>query len=149
MIRIYYSNEEYEPNKRKILTFYSDRNAGDSPEDTSDALTDYSVLEIEERYNPNAHMIEQRQNLRAFMNLPEEFWVSNSGELVSDTLGIITINPNPQKEAYKVSALYGLTQAQLETYIDNNVTNLAEAKEFLKKMAAVMLWLVKQTRMDE
>lgn len=56
--------------------------------------------------------------------------------------------PNPQKEAYKLSQLYGMTQAQLETYIDNNVTNLAEAKTFLKKLSAVVLWLVKQTKLE-
>lgn len=53
------------------------------------------------------------------------------------------------KEAFSLSDLYGLTQAQLETYIDNNVTNLAEAKAFLKKLSAVVLWLVKQNKLDE
>jgi len=53
-----------------------------------------------------------------------------------------------QKAAFKLSQLYGLTQEQLATYIDNNVTNLAAAKEFLKKLSAVTLWLVKQTKLD-
>ena len=53
------------------------------------------------------------------------------------------------KESFGLSDLYGLTQAQLETYIDNNVTNLAEAKAFLKKLSAVVLWLVKQNKLDE
>ena len=54
-----------------------------------------------------------------------------------------------QKEAFKVSSLYGMTQSQLETYIDNNVTHLVAAKEFLKKLSAVILWLVKQTKLDQ
>jgi hypothetical protein len=53
------------------------------------------------------------------------------------------------RNAYKLSQLYGLTQAQLETYIDNNVTNLTQAKEFLKKLSAVVLWLVKQNKLDQ
>lgn len=53
-----------------------------------------------------------------------------------------------QKEAFKASQLYGLTQEQLATYIDNNITTLASAKEFLKKLSAVVLWLVKQTKLD-
>lgn len=56
---------------------------------------------------------------------------------------------NSLKDEYKQSALYGLTHAQLETYIDNNVTNLAEAKAFLKKLSAVVLCLVKQNKLDE
>ena len=57
--------------------------------------------------------------------------------------------PNPQKEAYKLSQLYGLTHAELDIYIDNNVTDLASAREFVRKMAHVILWLVKQTKLDE
>ena len=56
---------------------------------------------------------------------------------------------NPQKEAYKLSALYGLTHEQLDTYIDTNVTDFASAKEFVRKLAHVELWLVKQNRLDE
>jgi len=56
---------------------------------------------------------------------------------------------NPQKQAYKLSQFYGLAQSQLENYIDNNVTNLAEAKAFLKKLSAVVLYLVKQTKLDK
>jgi hypothetical protein len=62
---------------------------------------------------------------------------------------IVTEHPNPHKEAFKLSPLYGMTQQQLETYIENNITDLHAAKEFLKKMAAVVLWLVKQNKMDE
>ena len=44
--------------------------------------------------------------------------------------------PTPTKAAWKLSQLYGMTQAQLETYIDNNVTNIATAKTFMKKLSA-------------
>lgn len=71
----------------------------------------------------------------------------NMADVITDSIDITY--PNPQKEAYKLSQLYGLTQAQLETYIDSNVTNLAEAKVFLKKLSAVVLWLVKQTKLDQ
>lgn len=54
-----------------------------------------------------------------------------------------------QKEAFKLSQLYGLTQEQLATYIENNVTNLVEVKAFLKKLSAVVLWLVKQSKLDD
>ena len=61
---------------------------------------------------------------------------------------LITINPNPQREAYKLSQLYGLTHEQLDNHIDG-ISSLAEAKEFMRKQAHVILWLVKQTRLDE
>lgn len=63
---------------------------------------------------------------------------------------------NPQKAAFKLSQLYGLTQEQLADYIQNqidSITSLAEAKAvltpLLQKMAALELWLAKQTRLDE
>lgn len=150
MLRVYYSSEEYEPNKHKILTTYSDRSAGAMPEDTSSTLADYSVIEIDERYNPNWNILPESIGRRSFLNLPDEFYVNNSGQIVNaDTENIVIINPNPQREAYKLSQLYGLTQQQLATYIDNNVTTLAQAKQFLKKLSAVVLCLVKQTRLDE
>jgi len=55
---------------------------------------------------------------------------------------------NPQKESYKLSQLYGLTHGQLDNHIDG-ISNLAEAKEFMRKLAHVTLWLVKQTKLDE
>jgi hypothetical protein len=50
---------------------------------------------------------------------------------------------------FKASTLYGLTQSQLETYIDNNVTNIATARTYLKKLSAVVLYLVKHTELDK
>ena len=43
----------------------------------------------------------------------------------------------------KSSFIEGLTPAQVETYIDNNVTDLASAKEVLKKMGKIILHLTK------
>jgi len=62
---------------------------------------------------------------------------------------VVLEHPNPYKQEYKLSALYGMTQAQLEAYIENNMTDLASSKDIVKKVAAVVLWLVKQTRLDE
>ena len=56
--------------------------------------------------------------------------------------------PNPQRAAFKASQLYGLSHEQLDSHIDG-ISNLAEAKEFMRKMAHVTLWLVKQTKLDE
>jgi hypothetical protein len=53
------------------------------------------------------------------------------------------------REAFKLHELYGLTQAQLEMYIENNVTTLAAAKTYLKKLSAVVLYLVKQTKLEQ
>lgn len=150
MLRIYYSNTEYEPGKHEILTFYSDRSLGGMPEEVGNTLSDFSVLEVEERYNTIWHELLAETGRRTFLNLPPKFYINNNGEVVdADTDQVVTINPNPQQEEYNLSALYGLTKAQLETYIDNNITDLASAKEFHKKIGAVVLWLVKQSRLDE
>lgn len=37
--------------------------------------------------------------------------------------------------------LQNLTYDQIDTYIDNNVTNLANAKEYLKKLSKIVLYL--------
>ena len=58
-------------------------------------------------------------------------------------------NSIQNRESFKTSTLYGMTQAQLESYIDTNVTTLANAKTYLKKLSAVVLYLVKQTKLDQ
>ena len=60
----------------------------------------------------------------------------------------IPINPNPQKEAYKRSQLYGLTHEQLDTFVDG-LSTMADYKEAFRKALHIILWLVKQTRLDE
>lgn len=150
MLRIYYSNAEYEPGKHEILAFHSDRSLGGTPEEVGHTMPAFTVLEVEERYNTLWHELLAETGRRSFLNLPPKFYVNNNGEVVdADTSQVVTINPNPHQEAYKLSALYGLTQAQLETHIDTNITDLASAKDFLKKLSAVVLWLVKQSRLDE
>ena len=43
--------------------------------------------------------------------------------------------------AFKTSFIDGLTPAQIDTYIDNNVVDLASAREALKKIAKITLYL--------
>ena len=66
---------------------------------------------------------------------------------VAKNLDLRTINP--QKQAYRASALYGLTHEQLDNYIDNNMTDFASAKEIMRRALHVILYLVKQTKLDE
>ena len=152
-MRVYYLDNEYEPNKHMIMKVYSEWVDRILPEDIPNTTINvpYSVIEFDERYNRVlAYGLLRNSRGIPDAQMPDRFYVNGSGQLVvTDTDEVVTINPNPQKEAYKLSQLYGLTQEQLETYIENYVTNLAEAKEFLKKLSAVVLWLIKQTRMDE
>jgi hypothetical protein len=57
-----------------------------------------------------------------------------------------------RREIYKgsevLSYLSGITYAQLETYIMNNVTNLAEARQYLIELSKVVLLLVKFSQLD-
>ena len=46
----------------------------------------------------------------------------------------------------KLEDLAGLSFAQLDKYIDNNVIDLVSAKQFLKKQAKVILALIKTTQ---
>jgi len=145
-MRVYYSNTEYEAGKHKILRAWAEL-LGIKPPD--DYLQDFSVVEFDEFYNRE---LARRliHNEREEQELPDRFYVNNSGKLVNnDSEEVVSLNPNPQKESYKLSQLYGLTHEQLDTYIDNNVTDLQSAREFVRKMAHVTLWLVKQTKLDE
>lgn len=49
-----------------------------------------------------------------------------------------------QRAKIKASFINGLTETQVENYIDNNVTDLASAKAFLKKLAKVVLYIIKK-----
>jgi len=60
----------------------------------------------------------------------------------------VTINPNPNKADYILSFIAGLTPTQVDNYIDNNVTNLVEAREFLKKLSKVVLLLCKEAKLE-
>ena len=52
------------------------------------------------------------------------------------------------KEAIKLSNLSEMTYAQLDTYIDNNVTDLASAKTYLKKLSKVVLAILKYQNVE-
>lgn len=151
-MRIYYLNTEYEPSKHKIVKVWSEFVDRAMPEDSSKTNINapYSVLEIDERYNRwlARQLLTNSRIPFEGEPLPDKYYVDGSGQLRDEFDNLVAINPNPQREAYKLSALYGLTQAQLGTYIDSNVTNLAQAKEFLKKLSAVVLWLVKQGKLE-
>lgn len=149
-MRVYYLDEEYELGKHQILKVWSKFVDRAMPEDSSQSAVNvsHSILELDERYN----RLLAKQLLRNSRDtegdpLPDRYYVDSIGQLRDEFDSLVTINPNPQKESYKLSQLYGLTQAQLETYIENNVTNLVEAKAFLKKLSAVVLWLVKQSEL--
>lgn len=150
-MRVYYLDAEYEVGKHKIMKVWSEYVSPAMPEDSSATAINvpYSILELDERYNRQLAR-DLLTNSRSLPNgdLPDKYYVDDSEQLRDEFDVLVTINPNPQKQAYKLSQLYGLTQAQLETYIENNVTNLIEAKAFLKKLSAVVLWLVKQSRLE-
>lgn len=55
----------------------------------------------------------------------------------------IETNYNEAKSAITLSNIAGMTYAELDTYINNNVTNLAEAKAYLKKLSKVVLAILK------
>lgn len=44
----------------------------------------------------------------------------------------------------KESFIKGLTDNQIDTYIDNNITDLASAKTFLKKLSKIVAYLLKK-----
>ncbi len=68
---------------------------------------------------------------------------------VMPTIDEIIVVDLPESEIpdSTIRALYKMTFAQLDTYIDANVTTLAQARTFLKKLAKVVLILVKRERM--
>jgi len=145
-MKVYYLQAEYETGKHKIVDSWAEISGLNTPD--AGITEAYSVLEFDEFYNRKLAKF-LFLNSRILEELPDRFYIS-AGQIVNnDTDEVIIINPNPQRESYKLSQLYGLTQAQLEAYIENNVTNLVQAKAFLKKLSAVVLWLVKQSRLDE
>lgn len=144
-MKVYYFNTEYELGKHKIRKVWAEFLGLNEP----DIPSGCSVLELDEYYN--------RQLARALITnsdpihgLPDKLYVDNDGNIrKTEDDSLVTINPNPQKESYKLSQFYDLTHEQLDTYIDNNMTDLASAKEIVRKALHVILWLVKQTKLDE
>jgi len=54
---------------------------------------------------------------------------------------------NEAKDTIELSTISNLTYNQLDTYIDNNVTDLASAKVYLKKLSKVVLAMLKRVNM--
>ena len=153
-MRVYYLNAEYEPNKHKIKKVWHSLSGVAKPEDTDRGKINvpYSVLEIDESYNPNLAIGLLKNNRRLLEDdetLLDRFYINNNGEIISNDTGqVVNVNPNPQKEAYKLSQLYGLTHEQLDTFVDG-LSTMADYKEAFRKALHVILWLVKQTKLDE
>ena len=148
-MRVYYLNDEYETGKHKIIQVWTESQGITLPD--AGIKSPYSMIEFDEFYNRTLAqaLLHNSQPFLDDEGLPDKYYVDGSGQIRDEFDDLVTISPNPQREAYKLSALYGLTQEQLETYIESNVTTVASAKEFLKKLSAVVLWLVKQTKLDE
>jgi hypothetical protein len=150
-MRIYYLNSEYTTGKHKIMKVYSELIDRTMPEDSpkTDISVPHSVLEIDERFNRLlAKQLLQNERHSPLTQLPDRYYVDNTPALRDEFGVLVTVNPNPHKEAWKLSTLKGMTQAQLDAYIDANVTNIAQARTFLKKLSAVTLWLVKQSGLE-
>lgn len=148
-MRVYYLNDEYEAGKHKIIQVWAEAQGITLPD--AGIKVPYSVLEFDEFYNRGLaqSLFHNSQSILDEGEVPHKYYIGASGQLRDEFDDLVTIDPNPQREAYKLSALYGLTHEQLETYIESNVTTLASAKEFLKKQSAVILWLVRQARLDQ
>jgi len=54
----------------------------------------------------------------------------------------------PDKADFKTSPFSNVTPAQAETWIENNVSDLASAKTALKKIAKVVIYLVNQAKLN-
>lgn len=150
-MRIYYLNAEFESGKHKILKVWSEKFAEPKPEDSpKTAINDpYTVIEIDEEYNGllckgllsnTVHI----QNIQTY----DKYYVGNDGNIYDRTNTVVTINTNPYKENWKTSVLYNVTNAQIDTYIDNNVTTLATARGFLKKLTKVVIMIAKQNKFE-
>lgn len=143
-MRIYYADQA-KSGKHKILDVWAESLGLTMP---GPGITRaYSTLDFDEYHN--------RQLAQALIHysreldgLPDRFYIDTSYRLRTQAGELVNINPNPHKDGYKLSAIAGLSQSDLESYIENNVTDFATAKEFLKKQAAVELYLVKQTKLD-
>jgi len=144
-MKVIYYDSEYELGKHKIRKVWAEFMGINEP----DVPSGCSVLELDETYNRKLAQA-LATNSQEIDDLPDKLYVDNDGNLrKTEDDSVVTINPNPQKESYKLSQIYGLTHEQLDTYIDNNMTDLQSAREIMRKALHVILWLVKQTKLDE
>ena len=66
-------------------------------------------------------------------------------------MSIKRLRSDKQRNAIKTikeSFINGLTTEQINTYIDNQITNLASAKAYLKKLSKVVLYLLKHSNLQ-
>lgn len=159
-MRVYYYQSEYEPGKHKIAHVYSEFISLYLPEDSPETniVLSYSVLELDETYNrPLARLLlGNSQMLPNGTKLPDRYYVNNSGQIINNGTGLPeAISLNIAREEYKTSAIYGMTQAQIDTYIDAQLAsagNVAQLKtvtgSLFKKLTVIIRDLVKQSRLD-
>lgn len=150
-LRVYYLQAEYEQGKHKIIKIWTDRFGTPLPEDSPDTTINvpYGVLEIDLKYNRT--LVTKLSNNTVLLEdgtVFDRYYVDGQFKLRAKDGTLVPINLNPTIEAFKLTQIYGMTQAQLEAYIDNNVTNLAQAKDYLKKLSAAVLFILKHTDME-
>ncbi len=153
-MRIYYQNDG------KIIKVYSEQIDFARPEDSPKTAINvpYSVLEFDEKYNRLlAHLLLRNSRGTPQQPLPDRFSVNASGQLVNnDTKEIVTINPNPEREAYKASALYKVTPAQAATWVQDKInaaSTLSQLKTalstILPEMARATVYLARQSKLED
>lgn len=150
-MKLYYEQSEYETNRHKIIYIWL---SGADPELIANSVLTgrtYNTIIIDEIYNPIAFQIADRYSDYFDVEfVPAKYCVNNDGQIVNTTTGnVVPITPNPQKESYKLSVFAGATPEQIDTYIENNITSLVTAKEFLKKLTRVVQLLLRETRMED
>lgn len=150
-MRIYYLQSEYETGKHKIVKCWTDKFGEALPEDSpKTAINDpYSVIEIDEEYN----RVLCQELLSNTMLIPngvryDKFYVGSNGKIYDKDGNIQIINNNSHKETYKQSVIYNITSDQIDAYIDSHVTNITTAKDFLKKLARVVVLLARQNKFE-
>ena len=57
---------------------------------------------------------------------------------------LTTSDQRARMKKIKESFIHNLTEEQVDNYIDNQVTDLASAKAFLKKLSKIVLHLLKK-----
>ena len=92
----------------------------------------YDVVEVEGKVT-KAKVIEAMQRLDV---------ESDSSEIIPQN---ISTQYSDVKSELALSAIANITYAQADAYIDTNVTDLASARAFLKKLTRVVLAILKRT----
>ena len=106
----------------------------EEPDGTSREAYDYDYVELQGKVT-KAKIVRALEDSK--LDSGEEFDPSE-----------IESTHNAAKDAIKLSGMAELTYKQLDTYIDNNVTNLAEAKKYLKNLSKVVLAILKYKNVD-